>query len=491
MNTVYKKISALLLLFLPFISVANAIEGHDIKITVKGFKPGSTCILGNYYGDKQYIKDSAKVNEKGEIEFKGKEKYPEGIYLIIPDNKKYFDVVMDADQHFTLESDTLDYVNHMKVKGSEENNFFYNYQKFIVAQQKQVEPLRNQLKVTKDKDSIKIITDKITKIDTEVKNYKKDFVKNNPKSFIAKLFTAMEDPEIPETPTLPNGKKDTLFPYHYYKAHFFDNIDFNDDRLLRSPIFHPKIKQYMDKMTAQIPDSINIAADYLVEKARNNPEIFKYVVYWLTLTYESSQIMGMDGVFVHMVEKYYVTNQAYWVDSTQLAKITARAYILNPILIGKKAPPISMVDSTGKTVNLWDVKAKYTIAIFWDEDCGHCKKEVPKLRDLYESKLKGMGIQVYAIASEDKVKEWKKFIVENKLHWINVHQPDDYKRAVTKKIYDIYSTPFIYLLDENKIIKAKHIDVDQLGNLIDILEKEKAEKEKAEKEKAKKAATAK
>jgi sensor histidine kinase regulating citrate/malate metabolism len=99
-----------------------------------------------------------------------------------------------------------------------------------------------------------------------------------------------------------------------------------------------------------------------------------------------------------------------------------------------------------------------------------------------------MGVQVYAIASEDKVKEWKKFIVENKLHWINVHQPDDYKRAVTKKIYDIYSTPFIYLLDENKIIRAKHIDVDQLGNLIDILEKEKAEKEK---EKAKKTVPAK
>ncbi len=478
MNTVYKKINIWLLLLSPLTTLAQSKGGHDIKIAVKGFKPGTTCILGNYYGDKQYIKDSAKVNEKGEIVFKGPDKYPQGVYIIIPNNKKYFDMVMDENQHFTLESDTLDYVNNMKVKGSEENSFFYSYQKFIVTQQRLVEPLRTQLKATKDKDTIKLLSDKITKIDNEVKNYKKEFVKNNPKSFIAKLFTAMEDPEIPDSPVLANGKKDTLFPYHYYKAHFFDNIDFNDDRLLRSPIFHPKIKQYMEKMTAQIPDSINIAADYLVEKARNNPEIFKYVIYWLTLNYESSPIMGMDAVFVHMVEKYYVTNQTYWVDSTQLAKITARAYTLNPILIGKKAPPISMVDSTGKTVNLYDVKAKYTIAIFWDEDCGHCKKEVPKLKELYDSKLKGMGIQVYAIASEDKVKEWKKFIIDNKLHWINVHQPDDYKRAVTKKIYDIYSTPFIYLLDENKIIKAKHIDVDQLGNLIDILEKEKAEKAK-------------
>ena len=477
MTTFYRNTFALLIVFSSLTMVAGPPEGHDIKITVKGFKEGSTCILGNYYGDKQYIKDSAKVGPKGELEFKGKEKYPQGIYILIPDNKKYFDLVMDENQHFSLESDTADYISNMKVKGSDENNFFYSYQKFIVTQQKLVEPLRNLLKKTKDKDSIKTINEKIIKIDTDVKNYKRNFAKNNPKTFMAKLFKAMEDPEIPETPTLANGKKDTLFPYHYYKAHFFDNIDFTDDRLLRSPIFHPKIKQYMDKMTAQIPDSINIAADYLVEKARNNPEIFKWMVYWLTLTYESSQIMGMDAVFVHMVEKYYVTNQAYWVDSTQLAKITSRAYTLNPILIGKKAPPITMIDSTGKTISLYDVKAKYTVAIFWDQDCGHCKKEMPKLQELYVNKLKPKGIEVYAIASENKDKEWKKFLQEHQLHWINVHQPDDYKRAVTKKIYDIYSTPFMYLLDENKIIKAKHIDVDQLSDLIDMLEKEKEKKD--------------
>src|SRR4051812_13424990 len=298
MKTFYTTICALLLI--TFSAIAGNDEGHDIKITVKGFKPGTTCILGSYYGDKQYIKDSAKVGPNGEIVFKGAEKYPEGIYLLIPDNKRYFDLVMDESQHYTLETDTTDYIKNMKVKGSEENNFFFTYQKFITTQQKMVEPLRDLLKKTKNKDSTKTITDQILKIDGDVKNYKKNFIKSNPKSFIAKLFTAMEEPEIPETPTLANGNKDSLFPYHYYKTHFFDNIDFNDDRLLRSPVFYPKVKQYMEKMTAQTPDSINVSADYLVEKARNNPEIFKWMVYWLTLTYESSQIMGMDAVFVHM-----------------------------------------------------------------------------------------------------------------------------------------------------------------------------------------------
>lgn len=433
------------------------------------------CLLASYYGDKQYIKDSAKVNEKGEVVFQGTEKWPQGIYLFVPPSKRYFDFVMDAGQNFSLETDTTDFIKFMKVKGSDENNYFYDYQKYMAVKQKEIEPLQELYKKVKNnKDSAKIVSDKIAVIDKDVKNYKLNFIKTNPNTFVATLFRAMEEPEVPEAPLLANGKKDTTFAYHYYKAHFFDNIDFTDDRILRTPIFHNKIKQYMDKLTPQIPDSLDISADYLIEKARPNQEMFKYLVYWLTYTYESSKIMGMDAVFVHMVDRYYVTKQAFWVDSTQLYKITNRGRELAPLLLGKKAPPISMPDSTGKYINLWDVKAKYTVVIFWDHGCGHCKKEMPKLVDAYNKSLKAKGVVVYAVETEDKPEEWKKFIRENHMDFINVQELDDYKRAVTKKIYDIYSTPVIYLLDENKIIRAKRIDSEQLETLIDAVEKEKA-----------------
>lgn len=452
--------------------------GYNIKIVAKGIPEGSTCLLANYYGEKQYIKDSAKVI-KGEVVFKGETKWDQGIYLFVPPSKRYFDFVMDEGQHFSLEADTADYIKTMKVKGSEENKIFYEYQTFMASKQKQIEPLREQLKKVKAKDSTKTIQDKITAIDEEVKSYRNNLQKEHPKSFVAKLMKAMQDPEIPEAPILANGKKDSTFAYRYYKAHFWDNIDFSDDRMLRTPIFHPKIKQYMEKLTAQGPDyvdSINASADYIIGKAKANQEVFKYVVYWLTYNYESSNIMGMDAVFVHLVEQYYVTKQAFWVDSTQLYKITNRAYTLKPLLIGKKAPFINMPDSTGKYVPLYDLKSKYTVVIFWDHGCGHCKKEIPKLVEQYNTKLKAKGVQVYAIETEDKPDEWKKFIKEHKLNWINVCEPDEYKRAVTKKIYDIYSTPVIYLLDENKIIKAKRIDSEQIANIIEMLEKEKEKK---------------
>jgi peroxiredoxin len=454
----------------------NPTTSSSIKITSKGLKEGSMCLLACYYGDKNYIKDSAKANAKGEVVFASAEKYPQGIYLFVQPNKKYFDFVMDEGQNFSLETDTLDFIKNMKVKGSEENKYFFEYQNFMGVKQKQIEPYRTQLKAIKSsKDSTKLLQDKIAAIDKEVIAYKIDFIKNNPKTFVSKLFKAMEEPTVPEAPILPNGRKDSTFAYRYFKSHYFDNIDFSDDRIMRTPIFQNKIKYYLDKLTPQTPDSIDISCDYIAEKARANNEIFKYLVGWMTYNYESSPNMGFDAIFVHLVETYYVTKQAFWVDSTQLYKVINRAYTLKPLLLGKKAPAITMLDSLGKEVSLYDIKAKYTILVFWDHGCGHCKKEIPKLAELY-SKYKAKGVEVYAVETEDQPKEWKKFIIEHQLKWINVNQPDQYKRAVTKKIYDIYSTPVIYLLDENKIIKAKRIDSEQVGNFIDMLEKEKTKK---------------
>ncbi len=197
--------------------------------------------------------------------------------------------------------------------------------------------------------------------------------------------------------------------------------------------------------------------------------MFKYIVWYMTLTYETSPIMGMDAVFVHQVEQYYVTKKAFWVDSIQIQKVVHRGMTLKPLLLGKPAPPIIMQDSSEKNISLYEVKSKYTVLIFWDPDCGHCQKVLPKLKEAYDTKLKAKGVTVYSVDIEDMEDKWKKFIREKNMNFINVR--DKYKQYYLRQLFDIYSTPVIYLLDENKRIKAKRIDVDQLDGFIDHLER--------------------
>lgn len=473
-------LSALLIL----LSYANSFSqnGYQIKARIRGWHD-TVCYLGNYFGKYNSIKDTTRIDKDGNFSFSGKEKLPGGIYLLVFPNKSWLEILIDKEQNITLEADTGKLVETMKTKGSKENDMFYTYLKFISQKQKEAEPLRKRIakinedslaRTTTKKDSIKILQDKVTAIEKDVEKYKEDVIVKYPESFLTVIFKAQKDPVVPETPTLPNGRKDSLFSYRYFKDHFWDNIPPADDRLLRTPIFHMKLKHFFDKVIVQDPDSINKESDILVAKTKGNKETFKYIVWYLTTTYENHSIMGMDAVFVHQVENYYVTKQAYWVDTVTNEKIIHRALTIRPLLLGKPAPSIIMQDTLDKNVSLLDLKAKYTVLAFWDPDCGHCQKVMPKLRDEYEKKLKAKGVKVYAVDIESNLEKWKKFIIDNKMDWINVH--DKYNQYPLRQLYDIYSTPVIYLLDENKKIKAKRIDAEQLDGYIDFLEKQKERK---------------
>lgn len=463
-----KTTATLLTIFLmQFASAGNEVT---IKLKIKGLKD-TICLLANHYGDKQYIQDTLKVDSQGRITIDKKEKYKGGIYLMVLPNKKYFEFIMDETQNFTLETDTSDLVGNMKVKGSQENTLFYQYLSFISTKQKEVEPLRIQYeKVKEKKDSADVIQKKINVIDKEVADYKAKFAIENAKSFAGKLMKAMTEIEVPDPPKLPNGRTDSTFQYKYYKAHFWDNIDFTDDRILRSPVYHGKMMQYLNSVTVQIPDSIIKEVDFLLEKTKNTPELFKYTAHTITYNYETSKIMGMDAIFVHMVEEVYLPGKGVWLDSAQTAKIVNRGLTLKPLLLGKIAPELILLDTNNTVKTLHRTKGKYTVLIFWDYDCGHCKKEVPKLLEVYH-KYRDKGVEVYAVSTEYDIKKWKDFIREHKLDWINVADPNH--QTNFKKQYDIFSTPVIYVLNEKKEIVAKRINSEQVGDMMERMFKEK------------------
>ena len=73
------------------------------------------------------------------------------------------------------------------------------------------------------------ITQMATTVDKKVKDYKLDFIKKNPDSFVSKIFISSKDPDVPKAPILSNGRKDSVFEYNVYKEHYWDNIDFSDD----------------------------------------------------------------------------------------------------------------------------------------------------------------------------------------------------------------------------------------------------------------------
>jgi thiol-disulfide isomerase/thioredoxin len=271
----------------------------------------------------------------------------------------------------------------------------------------------------------------------------------------------MREPDIPETPVLPNGRKDSTFVYRYFQEHFWDGTDFTDERLLHTPVFHNKLKKYFEKVVIQNPDSIIRQADILIGKAKPNAEMFKYIVWFITYTYENSEIMGFDKVFVHVVEKYYMTKQVTWLTPMVMDNIVKKAKRLKPLLIGEPALNMIMMDTSGHLISMNTIKANFLILLFWDPTCGHCEIEIPKLKEIYEKEKDSLGIKIFTVCSDSSMVKWKEAIRKKQMNWINVNGP----RTLTGDFheqYDIISTPVIYLLDEKKTIIAKHIGTEQI-----------------------------
>jgi len=445
------------------ISSLAATTGHDLKFNLAHIK-NTKVFLGCHYGDKEYVQDSAKVDEKGNFEFGDPKELPGGVYFIMLNKRSIaFEFIIDKEQRFSMSADTSNYTKTMKVTGSEENRLFYEYLNFVTDKHTEQEALEKQAKEGPDKEGAKVKMDTLA---AQVMRYKSGFVKKHADMLLAEVFNAAEEPVIPPTPTLPNGRKDSTFPYHYYKSHFFDNVNLSDGRLVRSPVMFPKIKEYLDRLTVQDPDSIIVAADYLIMRAKGNEDLFKFLVAYITSNYESSNIMGMDAVFVHMAEKYYTPELATWVSASQLEKIRSRAAQLEPITLGKKPPELVMPD-TNDVMQAYDsIKANFTLLYFWDYDCGHCQKETPKLIRWYDS-IKGEGVEVYAVQTNEapeSITKWKDYIKAHKLDWMNV--TNKYKTSNFRHDYDVLTTPMLYLLDENKHIIAKKIDTEDLDKII-------------------------
>jgi thiol-disulfide isomerase/thioredoxin len=464
-----------ILIALAFIPVfAFAKDGYEISIKIKGFK-NQKLLLGNYFGDKQYLKDSAITDALGKVVFKGKEKLQGGIYLIATADKRLlFDFVV-TEQVFALETDSADFQSNMKAIGSPENEVFFAYSKFTTKMAIDATALEKKMlaaKAAKDTANERKYKFELLSYDKRVQDYRKEVIKTHPTFLMAKLFRIMEEVEVPPAPVLPNGKKDSMFQYNYYREHYFDNFDFTDDRVVYTPVFHPKVESFITKFTLQIPDSINSAADFVVAKSMPSKEISKYVINWISNHYETSEYMGMDAVFVHMALTYYNKKEiAYWIDETTRFKIVDRAQTLEYNLLGKKGQNLNMPDTGEVYQSLYNIKANYTVLLFWDANCGRCKEEVPKILDLYKEQnstinIKGTKkIEVFAVGMTPEAKDWKKYIRENKLPWINVHDPNH--ESNFRKFYDVYSTPVIYLLDENKQIIAKRLSADQLKDFIE------------------------
>lgn len=476
------------------ISKAN---GYEIDITINGLSD-SDVILGHYVNQSMYPDDTIKVDKSGHGIFKGPNALDQGMYIIYFSGSILFDIMVGSDQEFSLEADTSDIMGTVAFKGSDDNEIFFGFKKFMDDVNKQVEEAKKKYGNSdkqKDKEKLK---EALNSVDEKRKQEINHLKAERPDLWVTTFLVATLDIEVPDAPKDENGNLiDSNWSYHYYRRHYFDNFDISDPRLLRTPLYEGKVMKYLEKVVPQIPDTLIKEVDYIIEQTEHDSDLFRFTLITLFNHYGQSKLMGMEGIQVHIAEKYYI-ERSWWSAPKYIEDLKERVESMKPTLIGNIAPNIQLryvpsehfkeaatndslrsYPHAGAFFHLQDIKAEYTVLVFWEPNCSHCKKAVPKLIKIFNDTLKEQGVKIIAINTLSGIEgkeKWTDFVNKHKLYdWINAWNPYDYQYKLT---YDIRSTPQIFILDDKKEIIAKRIGEDQVAEIIALHKKIKAKENK-------------
>ncbi|MFW6327217.1 MAG: DUF5106 domain-containing protein, partial [Bacteroidota bacterium] len=324
-----KNLTVLIILsiFVTFVAAQQPEQnnGHRIEVNIPSLSD-TTLILGHYYNQRMYVDDTTRVNSRGVAVFEDSEPLPQGVYLVYLPNQNYFDLLIDDDQHFKVTADTSNLVKSLQIEGAEQTKKFNDYQKFIITRQEEAKDLQQQLQaVNSDSEEAAEIRKKLNAINKKVETEWEKLISGNPDSMLGLFIKGIQEIEVPKFDIDESVEnKDSLQrlkQYHYYRNHYFDNMDLSDKRLLRTPFFAGKVENYFSSVLPQIPDTLLAESIEIIEQARPSQEMFRYLVSYVFNYANDSQLMGMENLLVGIAEKYYLSGEADWAEEEFLEEI--------------------------------------------------------------------------------------------------------------------------------------------------------------------------
>ena len=436
-----------------------------IDVTIDGLPTGKVRLVGNYC-DQNYLADSTTIEAGGHFVLRREHPLPAGFYYFLLPGQFNFSILMDQDQKMTLHATKVgDIPGTMQVTGSINTELLYRNFRFQNAQDPELKELSQTLRSypgsSPEYQKAKARQDELVEAR---KNHLDQIYKDYPDAFFTKFKIAGQNPEWPEL-RKPNGDLDTLLNLRIYREHFWDGVDFTDNRMLYTPVIYNKLKRYITELTPQQPDSIISVADPLVQRVMPYKEYFRFFVNWIGLNYENGKTKVMDGeaVYVHMIDKYVTPELADWDTADNIEKLRKKVWEMKASLMGRKGPDVRAQDINGEYKSIYEMTAPVVVIFMYSPDCEHCQKQSPEMEAIYEN-WKTRGVDFYGIGVNTNDADWREFVKKNHFTFTNVFDPTN--KAIYAKYY-VDITPEIYVLNKDRIIVAKNLVAEQLETILE------------------------
>lgn len=429
----------------------------SVKLALKE-NTSKQAFLCSLYGQKMNVLAAKKFDENT-VEFKFSTALPKGIYRIYISDTSFSDIIIDRDKEIILHSDAISLNDSMKILKGEDNKIYYTYLQYKNRELYNLNKIISNIKPATLKKQNPLLDDRINFI-KGVETYKiqmfaDSIIYRDSSLFVSKVIRALLIPNLNLWQIKYPEEKRYTNDIEFLLNHFFDNIDFSDTAFLHTEFFYRTISYYIEKLA--LPRNtmgFNVADELILNRAKANISVYKYVLSLLFDIYENTQL---EDVFLKLYDDY-LSKQKDAVTNEKYTLLTNKITIIKNRKTGTIAPEISGMDTLGKVIKLSSVKSTFTLVMFWTTGTKNIDETIMQFNDLY-SKYRENGFQIVAVCLDTIDTSWKDMLRKLKPQWINIIDLQGVNGPVSK-LYNTWALPSLYMMDNKMTIAAKPINVD-------------------------------
>lgn len=147
-------------------------------------------------------------------------------------------------------------------------------------------------------------------------------------------------------------------------------------------------------------------------------------------------------------------------------QVAERLEKLKAVAVGKSYIDLELTDVKGKPAKLSDYvgKGKVVLLDFWASWCPPCRRETPKLVEIYKQ-YKDKGFEIVGVSFDSKQEDWEKGIRDLGITWPQMSDLKGWK-TVAAEVYQVNGIPHTILVDKDGTIIARNIHGNKIAEKV-------------------------
>lgn len=247
----------------------------------------------------------------------------------------------------------------------------------------------------------------------------------------------------------------------YLVKHYWDRFDFNDIRhISHSKEAEQALANYLDLKNHVSMDVMSSSIKETLKKAEVNKKMFSFMAGLIEkYLYEPESPLEDDELLISALE--YITEESSIDEAEKIRPAMLLKLVLNN-RIGTTAANFKYKLADGTTGKLHDIESDYLILFFNDPDCLQCNETSEQMSHSFvvNDFIKRGILKVLSLYPYDNVAGWRSHQKFMPKEWINSY--DNGCEIMNNEIYDLKSTPTLYLLSKDKRVLLKNCDLAKI-----------------------------